>query len=194
MDNSGKIILHLCAKSGSDSRPYRDAGYDVRIIGEEIGVENYTPPDNVYGIIANPPCTHFSIARTTAKTPRDLRKGMHLVKECLRVIWECQSQHNKNSYGYKPVLKFWMIENPATGFLKWFLGNPVFQYCHSEYGDNHTKKTAIWGMFNIPYRPLLSIPVRNKSIGNGWNMWDKNGEKRSICSPGFARAFFDANR
>lgn len=43
-DNSKKIILHLCAKEGSDSIPYRDAGYDVRIIGEEIGVENFIPP------------------------------------------------------------------------------------------------------------------------------------------------------
>lgn len=39
-----KIILHLCAKHGSDSIPYKEAGYDVRIIGEEIGVENYNPP------------------------------------------------------------------------------------------------------------------------------------------------------
>lgn len=44
MNNGDKIILHLCAKEGSDSKPYRDAGYDVRIIGEDIGVENYIPP------------------------------------------------------------------------------------------------------------------------------------------------------
>lgn len=75
--NKPKIILHLCAKY-------------VRIIGEEIGVQNYTPPENVYGIIANPPCTMFSIARSKTKTPRDLREGMYLVKECLRIIWECQ--------------------------------------------------------------------------------------------------------
>lgn len=41
---NGKIILHLCADIGSDSKPYRDAGYDVRLIGKEIGVENYYPP------------------------------------------------------------------------------------------------------------------------------------------------------
>ena len=54
-----KIILHLCADTGSDSKPYRDAGYDVRLIGSDIGVENYTPPENVYGIFANPVCTEF---------------------------------------------------------------------------------------------------------------------------------------
>ena len=64
MENKNKIILHLCADIGSDSKPYKDAGYDVRLVGKDIGVENYTPPENVYGIIANPPCPEFSFART----------------------------------------------------------------------------------------------------------------------------------
>ena len=104
-----KIILHLCAKMGSDSLPYKEAGYDVRIIGEEIGVENYNPPENVYGIIANPPCTMFSIIRSKAKTPRDLKEGMKLVKECLRIIWQCQfkiTEHQRHSN-----LKFWAMGN-----------------------------------------------------------------------------------
>ena len=131
MENNNKIILHLCAKEGSDSLPYREAGYDVRIIGEDIGVENYTPPENVYGIIANPPCTYFSIARTTAKTPRDLREGMRLVKECLRVIWECQYPLNGDQRTSN--LNFWCLENPSTGFLKWFLGKKQ-KWCASGIG------------------------------------------------------------
>ena len=66
--NSKKIILHLCADIGSDSRFYNDSDkYEVIKIGKEIGVENYTPPENVYGIIANPPCTEFSTARANGK-------------------------------------------------------------------------------------------------------------------------------
>src|SRR3990167_4161471 len=107
--NQNKIILHLCADVGSDSLPYREAGYDVRCIGKAIGVENYHPPENVYGIIANPPCTMFSYARTNAKTPRDFREGMRLVEECLRIIWECQYQAEKRT----SYLKFWSLENPA---------------------------------------------------------------------------------
>ena len=76
LENGKKTILHLCADIGSDSKPYRDAGYNVICVGQKIGVENFHPPENVYGIIANPPCTMFSIARTKAKTPRDLREGM----------------------------------------------------------------------------------------------------------------------
>ena len=55
-----KTILHLCADIGSDSKPYLDNGYNVIRVGKEIGVENFTPPEDVYGIIANPPCTEFS--------------------------------------------------------------------------------------------------------------------------------------
>jgi len=135
--NNQKIILHLCAKEGSDTLPYREAGYDVRIVGEDIGVENYYPPENVYGIIANPPCTHFSTARTTAKTPRDLREGMRLVEECLRIIWECQ--YKIIGTQRKSPLKFWALENPGTGMLKNFLGNPVFQYAQHEYGGGLRK-------------------------------------------------------
>lgn len=201
--NSGKIILHLCAKEGSDSKPYRDAGYDVRIIGKDIGVENYTPPANVYGIIANPPCTHFSIARmSTAKTPRDLREGMRLVKECLRIIWECQYRIGNQNQRFSP-LRFWSLENPHTGHLRWFLGKPVFAYNQIEYGAALSKRTALWGFFNAPKRPLLYSPVpagyvmgghayvNGKNIEEG-SRHDDDGH-RSRCPIDFAKAFFEAN-
>ena len=101
MPNSEKIILHLCASEfGSDTRDYREAGYDVRAITKEVGVENYHPPKNVYGIIANPPCTMFSRARTTAKTPRDFVEGMRLARRCLEIIWECETDKH---------LRFWAL-------------------------------------------------------------------------------------
>jgi hypothetical protein len=55
------------------------------MIGEEIGVENYNPPPNVWGIIANPVCTEFSTAYGFHKE-NDLEKGMFLVNNCLRII------------------------------------------------------------------------------------------------------------
>ena len=193
MENKDKTILHLCADCGSDSEPYRKAGYNVILVGSKIGVENFNPPKNVYGIIANPPCTMFSIARTTAKTPRDLRGGMRLVKECLRIIWECQydlvgDQRTSN-------LKFWCLENPATGFLKWFLGNPVFQYAQNEYDGDLTKRTALWGMFNLPIRPIFAKPLPPGSTIGGKNEKTKHDmHTRSLCPPQFAQAFFEANQ
>ena len=58
-----KIILDLCGGSGAWSLPYKEAGYDVRLITlPDNDVKNYDPPDNVYGVLAAPPCTKFSKA------------------------------------------------------------------------------------------------------------------------------------
>lgn len=201
-----KIILHLCASEyGSDTKPYRDAGYDVRLVTKDVGIENYHPPKNVYGIIANPPCTMFSRARTTAKTPRDFREGMRLVKECLRVIWECESEKH---------LAFWALENPGTGFLRNFLGKPAFEYHPYEFGDNFSKKTALWGNFKEPKHTSdykKSPHVLGKSI-NGESWWkelkkrvepwgdikakghERETDMKSIAPPGFTKAFFESNK
>ena len=135
--NKDKIILHLCADIGSDSKQYKDAGYKVILVGKEIGVENYYPDNlEVYGVIANPVCTEFSIARGFHKSG-NTEEGMFLVNECMRIIQQCN-----------PV--FWVIENPASGRLKDFLGKPKFTYEPWEFGSPWTKKTALWGEFEKP--------------------------------------------
>lgn len=153
---SKKIILHLCADTGSDTKPYQDdPNYEVILVGSKIGVENYHPPQGVYGIICNPPCTHFSAVRTKAKTPRNEEEGMRLVKECIRIIREVQEFQVTNP------LKFWVIENPATGRLKKYLGKPKFTYQPWEFGTPWTKKTALWGEFNAPtkiYKKWEEVP------------------------------------
>lgn len=199
-----KTILHLCADTGSDSKPYRDAGYNVILVGSEIGVENYHPPKDVYGIIANPPCTEFSIARTGGK-PRLADVGMFLVQECQRIIEECEPT-------------FWVIENPASGKLKQFLGDPVMTYEPWHFGSPWSKKTALWGKFNKPNRvhekwedvPKLPLPTyqgRGKpSMAKMHKQHvrlipefacfspDSDMEFRSLCSQKFAQSFFEANR
>ena len=122
-NNNKKIILHLCADIGSDSRFYQLSNeYEVILIGEKIGVENYNPPENVYGIIANPVCTEFSTAKGFHKE-NDIEKGMFLVNHCIRIIEEA-----------KPY--FWVIENPFNGRLKDILGKPKFVYQPWEFGSN----------------------------------------------------------
>ena len=159
---SKKLILHLCADIGSDSQPYREhPDYEVVCIGRDVGVENYHPPEGVYGVIANPPCTNFSIARTNAKTPRDMREGTRLVQECLRIIWECQYYMVAKHVPHK--LAFWVIENTATGYLRNYLGNPTFEYCPSEFGESWTKRTALWGKFNAPPQAkLVCLPTKGQ--------------------------------
>ena len=200
-----KTILHLCADTGSDSKPYADNGYNVVLVGSEIGVENYHPPQDVYGIIANPVCTEFSIA-TGFHKQGDYEKGLFLVRECQRIIAE-----------YNPV--FWVIENPASGRLKDFLGEPTMTYEPWHFGSPWTKKTALWGKFNKPdrvyqkwedvpknpalyvrpSRPKPSIAFLHKSAAKLIPEFasfspDTDMEFRSLCSQKFAQAFFEANR
>lgn len=201
-----KIILQLCADTGSDTKPYKDAGYDVRLIGKDVGVENYHPPKNVYGIIANPVCTEFSTARSTGKA-RNPEAGMFLVKECQRVISECNPT-------------FWVIENPATGELKNYLGKPQFVYQPWEFGSPWVKKTALWGKFNIPKKkfnkwedvpkipelytrpgrakPSLAFNHKNhKRFIREFDCFpnvDSDMEFRSLCSQKFAQAFYEENK
>lgn len=199
-----KIILHLCADTGSDSQIYRDNGYEVILIGSKIGVENYHPPKNVYGIIANPVCLEFSTARSNGKA-RNPDEGMFLVNHCLRIIEEAN-----------PV--FWVIENPAKGVLKNYLGKPVYEYEPWWYGSPWTKKTALWGRFNIPERkyfnwedvpkieglytrpgrgkPSLAFMHKNhKRFIREFDRFevDSDMEFRSLCSQKFAEEFYKAN-
>lgn len=140
-----KVILHLCADIGSDSYPYAlDPDYQVILIGERYGVQNVTRRSllrdygtaTIHGIIANPVCTDLSRARHGGKA-KNVENGLFLVKECERVIEELQP-------------KWWIIENPANGVLRDYLGKPALVYQPYEYGSGWTKKTALWGNFRLP--------------------------------------------
>jgi len=205
-ENEGEIILDLCGGTGSWSKPYKDAGYDVRVITlPDNDVRDFIPPENVYGILAAPPCTMFSFARTNAIKPRDLREGMEVVYACLSIIWEVQYKL-ANQYSQKPTLKFWALENP-NGHLKYFLGKPAFEFDPYEFGDIYSKKTHLWGWFNEPIKThgkparLLNKKFDKLSMQEirsiGDNIFrDKNTrqELRAITPQGFAKAFYEANK
>jgi len=204
-----KIILDLQGGTGAWSKKYKESGYRVinvtlpdydilkteirpqekyNIVFVGVKVEPLKIKD-IYGILAAPVCTMFSFARTRAKMPRDFRKGMELVIACLNIIWECRYDHK---------LTFWCLENPM-GYLRQFLGKPVFTFDPCDFGDLYTKKTDLWGYFNIP----LKDP--EKTTMNYWKKYgklpsisdftsSKQKDKRAITPAGFAKAFFEANR
>lgn len=198
MMSEEKIILDLCGGTGSWSKQYKDAGYDVRLVTTpDNDVRTYQPPNNVYGILAAPPCTMFSRARTTAKTPRDFKQGMETVNACLRIIWSCL--YDYKDAGGRP-LKFWALENPK-GFLRWFLGKPPFEFNPYDFGDRYRKPTDIWGLFNEPKKsPVELTDKENERMGTNSRrlpilpgMPKDRAARRAITPPGFAQAFFKAN-
>ena len=201
-----KIILHLCADIGSDSRYFQlDDNFAVIRIGVDIGVENFTYDGEVYGVIANPPCTEFSTARYDIT--RDTSKGMSLVEHCLRIIEEVNP-------------KFWVMENPAKGTLHKFIGKPKHIYHPWQYGNPWTKMTALWGEFNMPTplhskweevtlnpdiyvragrKPSLAVLHKSAIQFMPEYSWCADRIKcdadiRSLCSDGFAKALYLANK
>jgi hypothetical protein len=186
-----KIILDLCGGTGSWSNPYKDSGYEViNVTLPEYDVRTYEPPENVYGILAAPPCTMFSLARTTAKTPRDLNKGLETVKACMNIIWEA-----------KP--RFWAMENPK-GLLRKFMGKPAFTFDASEFGEDYNKATDLWGYFAEPRkkREYVRYPSTDKNTRKLPAIpedYKRDPEmttvaiKRSITPSSFAQAFFKSN-
>ena len=216
MKNSDKIILDLCGATGSFSKPYKEAGYDVRVITlPDYDVREYAPAcelENdvykVYGILAAPPCTQFSLARREyqALTPRDLEAGMETVKACLNIIWWWQLQETDCH------LKFWALENPK-GLLQRILGKPYLEFNPCDFGDPWTKPTDLWGFFNKPkinpikvnggrdrWSDSSKFTAADKESPNCTDEYHKKvgGERRvirrAITPPGFAQAFFKANR
>ena len=202
-----KVILHLCADIGSDSRYFDlDPDFEVIKVGESIGVENFSYDGEVHGVIANPVCTTFSNVNQHRASIDD-SDGMFLVEHCLRIIDEV-----------KP--KFWIVENPAAGSLKNYLGKPKAVYQPWQYGSPWTKRTALWGDFVMPeplYQTWDEVPGK-------LDLWARRGRKpsivwwhksaaafipefdwavdlidsdmalRSMCSQGFAKALYLANR
>lgn len=173
-----KIVLSLCDESAAWSGMYAENGYDVRQIDKAFGddarlLEFIDRP--VHGILAAPPCTHLSGAGADqwyTKGIEPLLEGLAIVDACLRAVAI-----------YNPA--WWCLENPQ-GRLSRYLGPPQLVFQPWEYGDPWTKRTCLWGRFQVPEK----CPVQpTRSL-----MDTVRGPKlRSVTPPGFARAFYIAN-
>ena len=113
-------------------------------------------------------------------------------------------------------LKFWALENPARGFLPYFLGKPAITFNPYEFGDMYKKETALWGNFNEPKKIISEergylLAHTGKALDMIGDMvkFDKlptneiapefygkltRTERRAITPEGFAKAFFKANQ
>ena len=166
-------------------------------------VLDFKPPPNVRGVLAAPPCDHFSVSGAQYWKAKDAdgrtAKALDVVDACLRIIQEC-----------RPA--WWALENPV-GRLRailndWGTATPmryrgldgleeprlIFDPC--DYGDPWTKKTLLWGTFSVPETCRVE-PVRACAQGSWLQKLGGKSEKtkrlRSATPPGFARAFFEAN-
>ena len=205
--NEDKIILDLCGGTGSWSKPYRDNGYDVRIIDPQEWLEDdygtgdvrlfKKPKEQIYGILSAPPCTHFSGSGARwweENGEKPLLEGLSIVDACLRIALIT-----------KP--KFWVLENPV-GRLKHYIGDCKCTFQPYQYGDAYSKRTCLWGDFNMPKPTKIVEPkmvefVSKKGEFKRMSKWHYDTFRlpkkdrariRSITSAGFAQAFYEENK
>lgn len=202
-----RIILDLCGGTGSWSRPYADRPdlYDVRIVDPLDDFAGKQPwhrdvrlcrlsdlvakGEQVHGILAAPPCTHFSGsgARWWAeKGDAALLDGLSVVDACMRII-----------HATRPV--WWALENPV-GRLRHYIGDPAFSFNPCDFAgwlgdgwrsDAYTKRTLVWGNCALPQHDA-------REAVDGSKLWKlppspDRWRLRSATPQGFARAFATAN-
>jgi hypothetical protein len=201
------LILSLCDFTGNWSEPYAKAGYEVVRVdlqtGQDVRLLRHIPGP-VHGILAAPPCTHFSRAGARfweAKGEQAILDGLAIVDACLRAVAI-----------YRPV--WWVLENPI-GRLKDYLGPPAWKFDPYQFGDPWTKRTWLWGHFTPPVplfapqaryelKPVFSSPGHAASSHPHREVQTKGGKpwrgshearqvERSATPLGFSQAFFEAN-
>ena len=106
------VLLELFSGTGSVGRSFRSRGWEVfsvdidadtnpTLVANVLDLQLDALPPRVNCIWASPPCTHYSRARTKAKTPRDLEGSDALVRKVLNIT---------DRYGVP-----WFMENPHSG-------------------------------------------------------------------------------
>ena len=161
-------LLELFSGTGSIGRAFPDFEVtSLDLVGSPTIKANILdwdyeslPPGSFEVIWASPPCTHYSRARTTSSTPRDLLGSDALVQKTLDII----------AY-FRPQV--WAIENPQTGLLKdraVVAGLPFKDVTYCRYGGpGYKKATRVWTNLGDHWspRPMCSRhdPCENVTEG-----------------------------
>lgn len=165
--------------------------YSSAYDGLDIMSFPYKSFDRFDGILIAVPCTDYSLsgAQYWKKKDEDGRteKSNQLVRKSLEIV----------KY-FKP--DFWALENPAGRINKCVpeLGNPSYWFNPSDYGENYTKKSYLWGKFTPPMALFgqglgKPVPVNENFIMKLGGKSERTKELRSVTPPGFAKAFYNAN-
>jgi hypothetical protein len=128
-------------------------------------------------VLASPPCERFSLAPHAWPLP-GIRDALEVVGACLELI-----------IAIKP--RYWLLENPATGRLRWFIGAPRNHLRLNAYGYATVKPTALWGNIPLALAPYDSSRV-NDSAKKFQNYYSKNRARRAEMPLGLSKSVLEA--
>lgn len=205
-----KLLISLFDYTGNASRPYRENGWEVIQVDNQLGLDifdfniinvlnqyKYSLP--IIGIIAMIPCTDYALSGAKHFKAKDLDgrtdKSQKLVEVTKNIIDFLDNER---------LLRFWQIENPMSRIHKLndWMGDVKLKFNPCDFAgydpnpDNsrYNKQTWLWGNFNIPEKKRLE-PIYKENPG--WVKFGGNSLKtknaRSITPLGFAYAFYEAN-
>ena len=201
------LILSLCDYSGSWSKPYLDAGYEVVMVDVahqegvhqvsnrlwKIGADltKWRNPFRPWAVLAAPPCTCFCRPGARHWFKMDFTRQTDGDVAIFRACWSiCQS-----------ALGWWALENPPGRHRECMPEIPEksWQFQPWEYGDPWAKQTYIWGsarkpIVMAPVEPQKTVRTPNgRTQGRIARMSSSHKREREKTPEGFARAFFEAN-
>lgn len=128
-------------------------------------------------MLMSPPCTYFSRAAGIGFARGGTAKSLTIVAGCIRLIEEIQP-------------KWFALENPDNGYLRFFLGKPNVRVKLNAFGYKTVKPTALWT--NIPIGLIPDYPSRNKTK-NAWANWKgRSPEIRAKMPEGLSQLLLEA--
>ena len=216
--NSDYIVFSLFDLSGAWSQPWKDAGYEVIQVDIQEGVDvedmfnwqywrNQVGLNDVYAVIAAPPCTYCTSAnnRNWAKADQDgstfetqvvTGNALRLIEYAKPVVWAMENPVNSRLGLTIKGNEVSAGSGGAAGAMRNVTGlpAPVLNFNRRMFGDTGAKPTSLWGLMN-PDMPTARI-VSAASEGDLNQVGGRTLEAmnlRSVTPEGFAYAFFMAN-
>jgi len=166
-------ILELYSGTGTFSKIAKELGHEVYTIDNnpkcnpnkcidilKLKMEDIPfKPDMIW---ASPPCTDYSHAKRTGVSYIEL-SNMLVIKTISLIL------------ALKP--KYWVIENPQTGTLKfqYFISElPYTDVDYCRYGKKFRKRTRLWNNFGFIGKSCVCKGKHEDSCGNGRAKYTEN--------------------
>lgn len=190
--NAGRTVISLFDASGVMAQPWFDAGYnvvtydlqngqDINDFSAEMLIDEHGN-DNVWAVIAQPPCTDFASSGAQWWKEKDAdgrtEASNELVRQALRTVELL-----------RPAV--WVMENPVGRIAEQNnLPDPLLSFDPWHFGDPWTKRTMYWGRFNNQLPTAAVAPTEGSKVHK---LSSGNKYERSLTPEGVAYATFMAN-